>query len=153
VAATSPLNDYPFIVTTTGYAVMTQMAETTINTMNLTLRTGWLSNVQQFQEYEPGSGNGSDGPGANAPNVNTVEPGAIVQFTPVGYYSDGSQHPLLNTTFQGSSGTWTFSNPLVMYINQAGLSWATSAGTAIIRYTSPSGVPFSEWIMYVKPGP
>jgi hypothetical protein len=45
------------------------------------------------------------------------------------------------------------SNPLVMYVNQAGLSWATSPGTAIIRYTSPSGVHFSEWIMYVKPGP
>jgi hypothetical protein len=24
-------------------------------------------------------------------------------------------------------------------------------GTAIIRYTWPSGVPFSEWIMYVQP--
>jgi hypothetical protein len=29
------------------------------------------------------------------------------------------------------------------------LSWANSQGTAIIRYTSPGGVNFSEWIMYV----
>ena len=29
-------------------------------------------------------------------------------------------------------------------------AWAISQGTAIIRYASPSGVAFSEWIMYVQ---
>jgi hypothetical protein len=78
-----------------------------------------------------------------------VHPGSVVQFTPIGLYSDGSQHPLLNTSFEGSGGTWTSSNPLVMYVNQAGLSWADSQGTAIIHYTARNGVNFSEWIMYI----
>ena len=37
-----------------------------------------------------------------------------------------------------------------MYVNQSGMTWAISQGTAIIRYRPPSGVKFSEWIMYVK---
>ena len=131
-----------WIITPTGYNLMTQMAEATINTMNLKLVTGWLSNTVQ-----PNINLGIYNPPPI--NVNTVPEPAVVKFTPIGYYSDGSQHPLINTTFQGSSGTWTSSNPLVMYINQAGLAWAVSQGTAIIRYTSPTGVSFSEWIMYV----
>jgi hypothetical protein len=132
--------DYGLIPTAAGYTMMTQMAETTIATMNLTLKGGWLQNVQQFNDNEDGGA---------TPNVNTVGPASVIQFTPVGYYNDGSQHLLLNSNFQGSSGTWTSSNPLVMYISQTGLAWATSQGTATIRYTSPTGVSFSEWIMYV----
>jgi hypothetical protein len=37
-----------------------------------------------------------------------------------------------------------------MYVNQAGRSWAISRGTAIIRFVSPHGLRFCEWIMYVK---
>jgi hypothetical protein len=132
--------DYPLVVSASGYAMMTQMAETAVASMNLTLRGGWLQNVEQYNDNE------DNGP---TRNVNTVSPGAVVQFTPVGYYSDGSQHLMLNTSFQGASGTWTSSDPLVMYVNQAGLAWANSQGTAIIRYTSPTGVSFSEWIMYI----
>jgi hypothetical protein len=132
--------NYPLVVSTSGYAMMTQMADTAVASMNLTLRAGWLQNVQQYNNNED---NGAEH------NVNTVHPGAVVQFTPVGYYSDGSQHLLLNTSFQGASGTWTSSDPLVMYVNQSGLAWANSQGTAIIRYTSPTGVSFSEWIMYI----
>jgi hypothetical protein len=132
--------NYPLVVSASGYAMMTQMADTAVASMNLTLRAGWLQNVQQYNDNE------DSGP---KPNVNTVYPGAVVQFTPVGYYSDNSHHLLLNTSFQGASGTWTSSNPLVMYINQTGLAWANSPGTTIIRYTSPTGVSFSEWIMYV----
>jgi hypothetical protein len=132
--------DYPLVVSASGYSMMTQMAETAVATMNLTLLRGWLQNVQQYNDNE------DTGP---KHNVNTVSPGAVVQFTPVGFYSDGSQHLLLNTSFQGASGTWTSSNPLVIYINQAGLAWANAQGTATIRYTSPTGVSFSEWIMHV----
>jgi hypothetical protein len=82
-------------------------------------------------------------------NVNTVSPPAVVQFTQIGLYSDGSKHPLLNTNVQGSTGTWTSSNPVVIYINQQGFAWPLSKSTAIIRYTAPSGVNFSEWIMHV----
>jgi lysophospholipase L1-like esterase len=124
-----------------GYSVMTQMAEATINTLDLTLKGGWLQNVQQF------NGNEDSGP---TPDVNTVQPGAVLQFTPTGLYSDGSQQVLLNTNLQGSNGIWTSSDPLVMYVNQSGMTWAISQGTAIIRYLPPSGIKFSEWIMYVK---
>jgi uncharacterized protein YjdB len=83
--------------------------------------------------------------------VNTVQPSAVVQFTPIGLYSDGSQQVLLNTNFQDSNGTWTSSNPLVMYVSPAGLAWALSPGTATIKYVSPSGVAFSPWIMTIQP--
>jgi GDSL-like Lipase/Acylhydrolase family/Bacterial Ig-like domain (group 2) len=128
-----------------GYSVMTQMAEAAISTLNqgLTLKGGWLQDVQQS------IGNGL--PVATIPNVNTVQPSAVVQFTPIGLYSDGSQQPLLNTNFQGSNGTWTSSNPLVMYVSPTGLAWALSQGTATIKYVSPGGVSFSQWIMYVQP--
>jgi hypothetical protein len=119
---------------------MTRLAETVVATVNLTLKSGWLQNVELPNETLTGSG----------VNVNTVSPPASVQFTPIGYYSDGSQHPLLNTNMQDSTGTWTSSNPVVMYVNQQGLAWPLSNGTAIIKYTSPTRVPFSEWIMYVN---
>lgn len=130
------------IPSATGYTVMTRMAEATIKTMNLTLKEGWLQNVQQF--------NGNEDSGAT-PDVNTVQPGAVLQFAPTGLYSDGSRQVLLNTNLQGSNGAWTSSDPLVMYVNQSGMTWAISQGTAIIRYRSPNGIKFSEWIMYVKP--
>jgi hypothetical protein len=139
-------DDYPLVVTPAGYALMTQMAKTTIATMNLTLKSGWLQNVEQLNANEDNVS------GPPPTSVNTVRPGAVVQFTPVGYFSDGSRHPFLNTNFQGASGTWTSSNPVVMYVNQDGLTWANSPGTAIIRYTAPSGISFSEWIMTVLVG-
>ncbi len=125
-----------------GYSVMTQMAKATINSLNLTLKEGWLQDVQQA------NGNEDSGP---APDVNTVQPGAVLQFTPTALYSDGSQQVLLSTNLQGSNGAWTSSDPLVMYVSPSGMTWAVSQGTAIIRYQSPSGMKFSEWIMYVKP--
>jgi hypothetical protein len=124
-----------------GYSLMTQMAKTAIATMNLTLRSGWLQNVQQINFNE-------DTPPAPL-DVNTVAPGAVIEFAPTGVYSDGSQQPLYNSNFQGFSGTWISSNPLVMYISPTGLAWAISSGSAIIRYISPIGIGFSEWIMHV----
>jgi hypothetical protein len=130
------------VVTPTGYNLMTNLAESVINTMNLKLVEGWLSNVEQASELAQ-----NDEP---LTNVNTVGPPSPVKFIPIGYYSDGSQHAMLNTTFQGSSGTWTSSNPLVMYINQDGVAWALSAGTTTIKYTPPNGAPFASWVMYVE---
>jgi acyl-CoA thioesterase I len=124
---------------TAGYAQMTQLAEAAVATVNLTLQSGWLQDVELPNETLNGS----------PVNVNTASPPAAVQFTPIGLYSDGSQHPLLNTNVQGATGTWTSSNPVVMNVNQQGLAWALSPGTTIIRYTSPTGVAFSEWIMYI----
>jgi hypothetical protein len=127
-----------------GYALMTQMAEATINTLNAKLVGGYLQNIEQGTPNET-----TNGP---APNVNTVAPAAVIQFTPYGTYSNGLVEPFLNSNFAGSTGSWTSSNPLVMYVSQKGLAWSLSPGTAIIRYTSPGGVSFNEWVMYVNQG-
>jgi hypothetical protein len=128
------LTSTPGAVTPFGYSLMTQMAESVIYAMttNLTLKGGWLQNEQATD-----GGYYGDSPVAN---VNSVSPNNTIQFVPVGYYSDGSQRYMLNPNFQGSNGTWTSSNPMVMYISQNGYATALSPGTAIIRYTSPGGV-------------
>lgn len=126
----------PPAITSAGYALMTQMVENAIATAGKTLKGGYLQDLEASAS-------------APAPNVNTVYPGAQVQFTPMGEYSNGATESITNTTFYGSTGTWASSNPLVMYVNPQGLAYALSAGTAAITYTSPTGVKFSEWIMYV----
>jgi uncharacterized protein YjdB len=55
----------------------------------------------------------------------------------------------INTNYLGANGTWTSSNPLVMTIDQQGNAGALTPGTTTIRYTSLSGVAFSEWVMTV----
>jgi Bacterial Ig-like domain (group 2) len=122
---------------------MTPMAETAVANEYLTITTGWLSNVA-----EPDDNIGLNPGGLN--NLNSVLPGAILQFTPIGSYSDGSTHPQTNTTWEGSNGAWASSNPLVMSVNQQGLALATTAGTATIKYTPANGVDFHEWIMTVQ---
>jgi hypothetical protein len=140
VAVVPEPNGAGILPSTAGYAAMTQLAETAVATVNLTLKSGWLQDVELPNETLSGS----------PVNVNTVAPPATVQFTPIGLYSDGSQHPLINTNMQDATGTWTSSNPAVMNVNQQGLAWPLSNGTTIIRYTAPNGVNFSEWIMYVN---
>jgi hypothetical protein len=126
--------------TVAGYAVMTQMAEDAIATMSLTLKRGGLQNVQvlPFDTQQP-----------QQVNVNGGVPGVAVQFTPYGLYSDGSTRAPRNSTFGGSTGTWTSSNPAVMYVDQRGRAWAVGKGTASISYISPTGVHFSPWTMNV----
>jgi hypothetical protein len=63
---------------TAGYAQLTQLAETAVATVNLTLKSGWLQDVELPNETLNGS----------PINVNTVAPPATVQFTPIGLYSD-----------------------------------------------------------------
>ena len=57
---------------------------------------------------------------------------------------------MLNTNFAGASGTWTSSNPAVMYVSQTGLAWALSQGTTTIKYTAPNGALFAPWVMNVQ---
>ncbi len=105
---------------------------------------GYLQNVEQ-----------SENEAVIAPltNVNSGLPGNVFQFTPYGWYNNNPLvAPFVNDTFAGSSGTWASSSPLVMSVSQTGLAWALAPGTAAITYTSPSGVKFSEWIMYVTQG-
>jgi hypothetical protein len=130
---------YNVTPTPNGYAVMSQMAERTISTMNLQLQGGYLQNTELRNSdlY------------ALVPNVNVVAPFSTVQFTPMGSYSGGLTQAITNTNFAGSSGTWASSNPLVMSINDQGTASALSVGTTNITYVSPNGVAFSEWTMNV----
>jgi hypothetical protein len=132
------------VPTTAGYALMTQMAEEAITSMSYTLKSGYLQNMQYQQPNECCDG-------SNIFNVNSVSPNAALQFTPEGVFSDGSVHPMLNSNFAGASGTWTSSNPLVMYISPKGAAVALSQGKATITYTAPNGVRFNGWTMYVAP--
>jgi hypothetical protein len=129
------------VPSTAGYALMTQMAEATINTLSTTLEGGYLQDVEL-----PIQANSS---GTQPVNVNTVDPGTVIQFTPYGYYANGLLEPFLNSNFAGATGTWASSNPLVMSVSQKGLAWSLSPGTAVITYTSPSGKNFNRWIMYI----
>jgi lysophospholipase L1-like esterase len=131
------------IPSATGYALMTQMAEAAINTIHATVERGYLQNIEQANDNE------DNGPTSNVDSVNV---GAVVQFTPQALYRNGSVQPILNSNFAGSSGTWTSSNPLVMYVSQKGLAWSLSPGKAIITYTSPTGIRFSEWGMNITSG-
>ena len=131
-----------YVVTPTGYNLMTNLAESVINTMNSKLVAGWLSNVEQANFN-------TDAERSSLINVNTVQPEALLKFIPIGYYSDGSRHAVINSTFQGASGTWTSSNPTAIYVNQSGLAWALSPGRTTIKYTPPNGVAFTPWVMNV----
>jgi Bacterial Ig-like domain (group 2) len=138
----TPLMGPSQIPTAAGYARMTAMAEATIASLSgAKLISGKLSNI------EPADAN--IGVSYNTPDVNRVFTSATLQFMPTGAYSDGVTRPLYNTNFAGTSGTWTSSDPYVMYVSQTGLAWAMSAGSATIKYISPTGVHFSQWIVTV----
>jgi hypothetical protein len=129
-----------YLPTAAGYSLMIQMAQTAIANLTATLTSGWLQNLTlQTSDYV-----------WPLQNQNTVGPGQVLQFTPIGVYSDGSQHPQVNSNYAGASGTWTTSNPEAMFVTQTGKATALVSGTAIIKYTSPNGVQFSEWIMYIQ---
>jgi hypothetical protein len=127
------------VPTAYGYQQMTAALLNVLPTVNLKLGGGYLQNIG-YDTYPYA---------VLLSNRNTVGPGVGLQFTAVGWYNDGSTHEQLNTNSVGATGTWTSSNPLVMSIDQTGSAYSLSAGTSIIRYTSLSGVAFSEWVMYV----
>ncbi len=127
--------------TAAGYVLMTQMAEVVIlATQGLQPGGGYLQDVTT--------------PNANStflyPNVNSITTGYTLQFTPYGWYNNNPLvAPFVNSPFNGPTGTWTSSNPLVMTVTQSGFAYALTPGTAAITYTSPTGVKFNEWIMNV----
>jgi hypothetical protein len=125
-----------------GYALITQMAQIAIQTYGLTIKSGYLINVEtRSPEIN------SDQPLAS--QVNNVGEGTTVQFTPVAQWSDGVSRPMLNQDYNGLKGTWSSTNPAVMYVNQHGQAFAYNAGKADIWFRSASGVYFSPWTMTV----
>jgi lysophospholipase L1-like esterase len=115
-----------------GYAAITPLLEIAIATLGLTLKSGYLAN--------PG-------------NVQSVTEGSSIQLTAYGLYSDGIPRALLNTDFAGLIGTWSSSNPSVMYVGYNGEAFALSPGQATISLTTLGGVSFSSWNVTVEPAP
>jgi hypothetical protein len=138
VQPTEPYHDS--VANAAGYALITQMAQIAIQTYGLTIKSGYLSNVV--------TSNGlSDQPPES--QVNNVPEGETVTFIPQAKWSDGVVRPMLNQDYNAVKGTWTSSNPAVMYVNQQGETFAYTAGTANISFRSASGVSFSPWTMTV----
>jgi hypothetical protein len=121
-----------------GYALITQMARIAVQTYSLTIKSGYLSNMETVNFGQP-----------LAPQVNNVTEGTTVQFNPVAQWSDGVSRPMLNQDYNGLKGTWSSTNPAVMYVNQQGQAFAYGVGKADIWFRSASGVYFSPWTMTV----
>jgi hypothetical protein len=136
----TPTSDPSAVPNDAGYALVTQMAQIAIQTYGLTIKSGYLSNMVIRNTF-----------GGSPPEsqVNTVSEGEILTFVPQAKWSDGVVRPMLNQDFNGLQGTWTSSNPAVMYVNQQGQAFPYSVGKANISFKSASGVVFSPWTMTV----
>ena len=130
--------------TDAGNALLTQMAQTAIATYGLTVKSGYLSNLllEDMNQGRP-----------ETPQVNNVEVGSALIFTPQAKWSDGVVRPMLNENYDGMQGVWTSSNPAVMYVSQRGQAMAYGIGKTTISFKSASGVPFSPWVMTVVDDP
>lgn len=127
------------VLSPSGQAVMTQLAESVINTVGLKLTGGYLQNVAVFNGV---------GTFTNTAGLTLFEQ---AQFTAYGQYTGGVLQPMLNTNYMtGSNGTWTSSNPVVAQVNQTGHVWALTVGKTSISYVSPTGVHFSPWTLTVS---
>ena len=81
-----------------GYALATQMAEIAIETYGLTIKSGYLSNVQTVSGlYLP-----------LQTSVNTIVYGDAVAFTPMAKWSDGYVRPMLISGLQRLEGHLDF---------------------------------------------
>jgi hypothetical protein len=146
------LTNSPFpmlLPTDAGSQIMTQMALAAVATYGLTIKGGYLSDVQSVDGL-------NDDEAPLVPKVNVAAIGAGIQFTPQATWSDGITRPMTNLPYGGVLGTWVSSNPKVMTVNQQGFAIAYTPGTTSIRFTSASGHTFSPWTMTVFapfPGP
>jgi hypothetical protein len=135
----------PFSITVpnvAGFQVITQMAQTAIATYSLKIKGGYLSDVVIFD--------GAEIPPTPQTNLNTVSPGATLQFTPQATWTDGVTRPMTNVPYGGGVlGTWWSSNPKVVAVDQHGIASAYIPGTATIWFQSATGQTFSPWGMTV----
>jgi lysophospholipase L1-like esterase len=113
-----------------GYAAITPLAAMAIATLNLSMRSGYVSNPD---------------------HATTMVQGDSLLFTAYGVFSDGIPRPLLNTNFAGSAGNWASNNPTVLYVGYNGEAYAYAPGEATITFTSLSGIPFSQAVVTVLP--
>jgi hypothetical protein len=135
-----------------GYQFMTQMTTSAIATYGLTIKGGYLANVLTIPEGDPYYGFAPEA------QVNTVEAGSTIQFTPQATWSDGVTRPMLNSPYGEAQGIWWSTNPNMMTVTQQGLAFAFSPlpvtypplqGTAQVWFKSSTGQTFSPWGMTV----
>jgi lysophospholipase L1-like esterase len=138
-AMTSMFTPSGLIPSVAGYAAMTPLAETAIATLGLPVDYGYLGNLASIPIE-----------GAPQSDVNSVPQGTSLQFTAYGVFGHSVLGVMMNTNFAGLNGTWTSSDPSVMYVGYSGTAFAISPGTATISYISPSGVSFAPWVMTVQ---
>jgi hypothetical protein len=136
------------VLTDLGYAFITQLTQSVIATYGLSIKSGYLGDmiVEQPLFYSIDSG--------YVYQVNSVQIGIGVQFTPQATYSDGVTRPMWNQptdVFNSTAtvGTWWSTNPKVMDVDQHGHAVAYTAGTANIWFKTASGATFAPWTMYV----
>jgi hypothetical protein len=127
-----------------GFQVITQMAQAAIATYTLKIKGGYLSDLLTYS----GDADPNTYPSVRT-SVNTVSPGATLQFTPTATWTDGVSRPMTNVPYGGVLGTWSSSNPKVVGIDQHGFASAYTPGTAMIHFTSATGQVFSPWGMTV----
>jgi hypothetical protein len=137
----SPSNGGLFSITVpnaAGFQVITQMAQAAIATYNLKIKGGYLSDLEIFS--------GAEGSLPTPPtNINTVAPGATLQFTPQATWTDGVTRPMTNVPYGGVLGTWWSTNPKVAAVDQHGVVNAYTPGTAQIWFETSTGQTFSPW--------
>jgi hypothetical protein len=143
----SPSNGGPFSIMVpndAGFQIVTEMAQAAIATYSLRIQGGYLSDLLTYS----GDADPNTYPSVRT-NINTVSPGATVQFTPKATWTDGVTRPMTNVPYGGVLGTWSSSNPKVVGIDQHGFASAYTPGTATIHFTSATGQVFSPWGMTV----
>jgi hypothetical protein len=134
-----------FDPTPAGYAFITSLVQSAISTYGLTMRGGYLSDVQLVNNPIDGQ------PAAPlAAQVNQECTGGAIQFMPWANWSDGVSRPMLNAPYDGGIlGTWRSSNPTVLGVNQHGVAYAYAPGTATVTFTPTGGKMFSPWVVKV----
>jgi len=135
-----------FIPSATGYATMTSLVETAIATIGLALNSGYLGNLALVPHEV-----------TRQSDVTKVPQGSSLQFTAYGVYAaygaaakDDIVKTMTNTDFAGLNGSWTSSDPTVMYVGYSGTAFAVSPGKATIDFISLEGVHFKPWVMTVE---
>ena len=151
LATVGPLGS--LVPTPQGSQFMTQIAQIAVATYGLTIKGGYLADV----EIDDGT-NGEDYFSPTA-QVNSVGPGAVIQFTPQATWSDGVTRPMLNFPWGDgeAQGTWWSTNPNVLLVNQHGRAYSYQPPTcdecanvtAQIWFKSATGQTFSPWGMTV----
>jgi hypothetical protein len=130
-------------ITPAGYQLMNQQAAAVLDQLvsGVTFKSGYLGVDSLVMAGDP--------PFKPKSGLNTVPPNTKMHWQAWLTYSDGKTIPQGDPNIAGLLGTWTSSNPSVVYIDPYGTAWALQPGTANIHFTTLGGAEINEWIMTV----